>query len=330
MMTIPLKKKQLTIQLHVRGFKNSFIAKHLNCNRRTVERIVNQWKNGIFPMPPKSRKRQTKLSAQKVFRVLNHFINNPFSTYMECITKLKLSVCCTTIQRLLTKNGIRNYVASSKQFLSMQNQIKRLRFAIKYQHWTTDEWLQVNFLDEKTVQTYSEGRVMVKRKVHERYDTDKVVVQEVQNTNNKVNLVGVVSFNGRNILYSVSTKFTGQQFEELTRTKLMDIVKDSTVVIDNASIHSKGIDYLKSHNVRVLDFPPKSNDLNIIENVWGELQKIMNRKLRSITVSTKDQLLTLIEESWKEIPKSFIENCILSMPNRLKTVIKAKGKQTRY
>lgn len=329
-MTISIDKKQLAIKLHVRGFNNTFIAKQLICNRITIAEFINQWKNGLFPMPRKPRKRQCKLSAQKVFRVLNYFINNPFSTHMQCIKKLKLSVCRMTIKRLLTKNGIGSYVACSKQFLSMQNQIKRLKFAIKYQHWTTDDWLQVSFLDEKTVQTYSEGKVIVKRKVHERYDPDKIVVQEVQNTDNKVNLVGVVSFNGRNVIYSVSTNFTGEHFEQLTRTKLMDIVKDSTVLIDNASIHSMGIDYLKKHGVPVLDFPPKSNDLNIIENVWGELQKILNGKLRSITVSTKDQLLKLIEESWKHIPKSFIENCILSMPNRLKKVIEAKGKQTRY
>lgn len=328
-MTITIEKKKLIIQLHRRGFNKTLIAKHVNCYRQTVELFIEQWKNGIFPMPTKKRKRATILSAQQVFRVLNYFINNPFSTYMQCIKKLKLNVSIWTIKRLLNKKGISTYVASSKQFLSMQNQIKRLKFAIKYQHWTS-EWLQVNFVDEKTVQTYSEGRVMVKRYANERYNHKNIVVQEVQNTNNKVNLVGVVSFSGRNVIYSVSTKFTGEQFEQLTRTKLMDIVGNSTVLIDNARIHLKGIDYLSNHGVRVIDFPPKSNDLNIIENVWGEMQKILNRKLQSITISTKGQLLKLIEESWKAIPNSVIENCILSMPNRLKKVIEAKGRQTRY
>lgn len=93
------------------------------------------------------------------------------------------------------------------QFLSLQNQIKRLKFAIRYRHWT-NEWLQVSFLDEKTVQTYANGRVAVKRKVNERYNADKIVVSESQNSKNKVNLVGTVCFNGPNVIYSVSTNFT--------------------------------------------------------------------------------------------------------------------------
>lgn len=229
-MTITTEKRQLIIQLHIKGNNNTAIAKKVNCNRRTIYRFIKQWKNGIFPTFQKYKKRNSVLSAQQVFRVLNHFISHPFSTYMECIKELKLSVSLSTIKRLLTKNGIRNYVACSKQLISMQNQIKRLKFAIKYQHWTT-QWLQVHFLDEKTVQTYSEGKVMVKRKVNERYDHDKMVVQEVQNTKNKVNLVGIVSFSGRNVIYSVSTKFNGQQFEQLVRTKLMDIVEGSTVLM---------------------------------------------------------------------------------------------------
>lgn len=155
-MAISIEKKQSIIQLHIRGFTNTFISKHINCSRKTIERFIKQWEKGIFPMPPKVRNRESKLSAQQVFKVLNYFIENPFSTYLGCIKALKLSVSCMTIKRLLSKNGIHNYVACSKQFISMQNQIKRLKFALKYQHWTT-EWLSVKFLDEKTVQTYSEG-----------------------------------------------------------------------------------------------------------------------------------------------------------------------------
>jgi len=211
----------------------------------------------------------------------------------------------------------------------MQNQIKRLKFVIKYQNWIT-VWFDVHFLDEKTVQTYTNGKVIVKRKFRERFDPDKIVSKEIQNPKNKVNLVGIVSFIGPNIKYSVSTNFSGKQYKQLTRIKLMDVVREQTILMDNASIHSMGMKYLENSDVRVLEFPPKSKDMNLIENVWAELQKNLSRKLRSFTISTKDQLLTLIKESWKEIPISFIEKCILSMSNRLKKVIEAKGKQRKY
>ncbi len=87
---------------------------------------------------------------------------------------------------------------------------------------------------------------------------------------------------------------------------------------------------LRDKGISIIDFPPKSNDLNIIENVWAELQKNLNKKLRNFTISTKDHLLQLIEESWKEIPSDYIRKCILSMPKRLEEMIKMNGKQTRY
>lgn len=259
-----LGEKQSVIQLHLRGFKNVFIANQLHRHRNQISILINDWRNGKFPNIRKARKvLKSKLSAQQVYKVLKYFIDNPFNSYKRCIQELKLSVHKMTIMRVLSRNGVRNYVACSKQFLSMQNQIKRLKFAIKYRNWTT-EWLKVNFLDEKTIQTYSSGKILVKRKVNERYNHNMMISQETQNTDNKVNLVGVVSYDGPNIIYSVSTNLTAKMFEQLVKRKLKDIVKDSTVLIDNASIHPKGIAYMRNSGILVLDFPPKSNDLNVI------------------------------------------------------------------
>ncbi len=129
---------------------------------------------------------------------------------------------------------------------------------------------------------------------------------------------------------SVSTKLDGIQFDQLMRTKIKPLLKHDIVLMDNSRVHLKGIDFLRQNKVNVLDFPPKSPDLNPIENVWAELQKILNGKLRCRTISTKDDLLELIRISWKEIPATTINNCILSMNQRVQEVIRAKGKQTRY
>lgn len=137
--------------------------------------------------------------------------------------------------------------------------------------------MNVNFCDEKTVQTYRNGRVLVKRKVNERYEAGKLAVAETQNAKNKVHLVGLMSHSGPNVIYSVSTNLTGLEFDHLIKTKVLNIVRNSTVLMDNASIHNEGLDYLLESGVRVLvDFPPKSPHLNIIENVWGRLQNILN------------------------------------------------------
>lgn len=323
------EQKQMVNYLHVRGFSNIFITTQLKLSKSVILKIVNAWRKGDI-VKCKKRHRKRKLTAQQMYKVLKYFVNNPFQTYKECIKKLNLPVSRNTVKKVLEEDGIRNRVACEKPFLTLLNQIKRLKFALKYKHLTAKEWRQVSFLDEKTIQTYANGRVLVKRRMNERYDSDKIVVRETQNSTNKVNLVGVVSHSGLNKIYSVSTKLTGKEFEQLIKMKIKNVVR-GTLLMDNASIHNKGVKHLLESDINVLiDFPPKSPDINIIENVWALLQRIMNRKLRNLVVSTKQNLLTLIDESWKEIPVNFINNCIMSMPNRLKKVIEMKGKATRY
>lgn len=152
---------------------------------------------------------------------------------------------------------------------------------MKYQHWTGEDWLKVTFLDEKTIQTYSNGRVLLKRKLKERFSPDKIIISEQQNARNKDNLVGIVSHDGPNMLYTVSNNLNGNEFEQLIRLKLANIIKNTKLLIDNASIHRKGLNYLKRSGIAIFDFPPKSPDMNIIENVWAMSQKKINLKLRN-------------------------------------------------
>lgn len=322
-------EKQKIVQLHVRGFKNSFISKQMKCHRNTISSIIGQWRRGEFVTAKKLRKGRYSLTAQKTYQVLKYFVDHPFNTYKQCIQDLKLLVSCKTIAKVLTRNGIKNYIACTKPFLSMQNRIKRLRFAIKYIDWTW-QWANVVYMDEKTIQTYANGRVMVKRRLNERYDPGKIVSPEVQNTKNKVNLFGMISSDGPNMIFSVPTKLNGKHFKQLMSTKVKKLLGNKNILMDNAAIHIEGLKYLRKFGLIIIDFPPKSGDLNPIENVWGELQKKMNKKLRNICISTQAGLLELIRESWKEIPASFIQKCLLSMPQRLRDVIAIKGGQTRF
>ncbi len=195
---LSINEKQLIIQMRMRGFGNRLISQQLNCRIKTISTVISDWRKGKV-VGRKVRTGVTKLSAQKIFQVLNYFIENPFNTYAQCIKDLKLNVSCCTVEKVLKGNGIKNYVASSKPFLSIKNQIKRLRFSMTYRDWNL-EWANVTYIDEKTIQTFANGRVLVKRKKNERYNHNKLVQQEKKNTDNKVNLVGMIHYNGPNMV----------------------------------------------------------------------------------------------------------------------------------
>lgn len=94
-------------------------------------------------------------------------------------------------------------------------------------------------MDEKTVQSYANGKVLVKRRRNERYNPEKATA-ECQNTKNKVNLFGAVAYDGPNVIYTVSNNFNSKEFHQLIETKVVQITSP-TVVLDNATIHPLGV-----------------------------------------------------------------------------------------
>lgn len=213
-MVATFHKYDRMIELYSRGFSYSLIADQLMCCKHTIIRAIRKWKAGkhLVPKAVQKQERKSKLTSQQTFNVLKYFIQNPFHSNKECINELKLPVCNQTITNILSRNKFATFVACKKNFISMQNQIKRLRFALKYRYWTT-EWLRVCFGDEKTIQTYANGTVRVKRKRNDRFNVQYMSINEKQNTKNKVSGGSIwtkfskIVHSGTRIFFSIHSKY---------------------------------------------------------------------------------------------------------------------------
>lgn len=69
------------------------------------------------------------------------------------------------------------------------------------------------------------------------------------------------------------------------------------------------------------DFPSRSPDLNIIENVWAW----MDSQLRKKPYSDLDSFRAALIATWESIPLKLLQNCTRSMKARLRAVIATKG-----
>ena len=76
--------------------------------------------------------------------------------------------------------------------------------------------------------------------------------------------------------------------------------------------------------ITVLDWPSKSPDLNIIENVWAIMARELDEE-GNLQGLTADNLWRKVEKKWEELrqrPGLFM-NLAESMPRRLQTVVDA-------
>ena len=96
------------------------------------------------------------------------------------------------------------------------------------------------------------------------------------------------------------------------------------------TVHEVG-DFFHAHNLQVLEWPPHSPDLNIIEHVWHYLKE----RVRQLPiVSNKEDLWSNVEKvldyMWDEEMTRKINELYESLPNRMQAVIDAHGGNTRY
>ena len=77
-----------------------------------------------------------------------------------------------------------------------------------------------------------------------------------------------------------------------------------------------------------MNWPAQSPDLNPIEHLWDKLKRPLCA--RSIRPKSKQELFTILQEEWKQIPSSVYENPVKSLPKRVNGATAAKAGPTPY
>jgi len=77
---------------------------------------------------------------------------------------------------------------------------------------------------------------------------------------------------------------------------------------------------------RIINHPPYSPDLNIMENLWAHL----NRQVQASKVMTISGLKRKLTKEWEELSWDIIRVLVLSMPTRLHECIQVQGARTQY
>ena len=94
---------------------------------------------------------------------------------------------------------------------------------------------------------------------------------------------------------------------------------------DNAPIHTAKIvkEWFTNKNVTVLQWPAKSPDLNITENIWGHFPRVLYENGKQY--DSLNELENAIFRHWATIPKTYIKKLYDSIPSRIFEVINKSG-----
>ena len=85
-------------------------------------------------------------------------------------------------------------------------------------------------------------------------------------------------------------------------------------------------------NCQLLKIPPRSPDLNPIENIFKLVSDALRKQAITsrITTETYEQFKDRVISTIKSIPREVINKAIASMANRVDEIIKRKGERLRY
>jgi transposase len=234
----------------------------------------------------------------------------------------------STVLRVAHKLSLYPYHPRKQLVFSAEHIKKRLAFAKAHKN---DDWSDVAYLDEKVAflipQSNSKVDIVWAKK------GTKVPPINHERHSSKLNVIAVVSKNTKSRLYIFEQNMDSDLLIEALRSTLIphclnEIGPTYRLVMDNDPKHTskKTAAFFEQNNVPNTFLPPKSPDLNIIENVWS----MLDQRVKSIAVKTKANFQKQLPKLWDQIPQVNISNCVDSMQRRLQAIISAKGGHTKY
>jgi len=192
--------------------------------------------------------------------------------------------------------------------LNVGNRASRLVWAQEHVTWEQNEWQNVLFTDESRFGLYPDSRRVrvwrapgTRNRIHH--------TQEVHSYRGGTIMVWAgISLGSRTELVLLDRFVSAERYvrnvlEPLVLPYAQHIGANFILMHDNATPHTARVtrNFLEEQNIRVLDWPAQSPDLNPIEHAWDMLQRRVLQGQNQF--QNQDQLFQALQQCWNAIPQ---------------------------
>lgn len=323
-------QRGLVIGMSMQQSSVSDIARELHISKRTIYRWIEEYRNGK-KLPNKSPGRPKKTTPRSDRLICRLAVNNNLCSASQLRQQWQERVSTMTVYRRLKSAGIRSRRRARVPYLSPANVEARLHWSMARAAWRA-VWDRVIFSDESRFCRFgNDGRIRVWRKKGDRLLSRNVTTQ-LQAGGGSVHVWGAIWRSGRSQLIFLEGAVNQRSYiETLTDFfRTAQLPENPIFQHDNAPAHTAARvhQFLENSGVRSLPWPSRSPDLNPIEHVWDAIgQKINTRPHPAESIA---QLRNWILQEWGNLAQEYLDNLVASLPRRVRAVIEAHGRHTKY
>jgi hypothetical protein len=276
----------------------------------------------------KKKRGITRKISDKAKRRLLRVASNNVASASNMQRALELNVSVRRVQQILRASPHLTYRKIIREpWTNERHYQERINWAIGHVAWKC-QWNNVIFSDEKKFNLDGPDGLMYYWR-----DVRKKPLRCHRRAFGGGSLMvwGGISTNGKTRLAILEGKQTAHSYVKTLEEFLLPSIEEnrmqSTIFQqDNAAIHTAHLtrSWLLFRNIKVMQWPAHSPDLNPIENVWGLLARRVYAEAR-VFHSTQELKASILHE-WENFEISIVQNLITSMSHRCIGVIKNNGR----
>ena len=308
----------------------SSIARDFNCSRFSVTSVIRR-DTLVLPLVPKTRnKSRTSVSDEDEVNIMELINADPKLAATTIKQILDLACSVSTVRNILKAGDRKSYRACIKEKLTDQHKRNRLLWA---QQNVDRIWDNIIFSDESCVTSNEHGELRVRRPLGTRYD-ERYITSIRNSGRTSVCIWAYMTNNGLSGLVRIQGRLTGDGYVRILQQNILPYLRNNPNTLfqqDFSPIHTSRVAtaFYNEHNINLLPWCPKMQDLNPMENIWAMLKA---QGPWDNVVRTSDDLWDRISTAWQRLQDNdaVVQPFYDSMPRRVQEIINKNGGMTKY